>query len=196
MRVTGPREQATAAAQADSDGTYCSHAWNPFFIEGIKTLAFQWWEERGGVMPPSVYVPAGQGSLVLGLYRGFVELHQAFPSFEMPALFAVQHRSSAPLWTARHGEAPDLEPDDIPSLADGIAISEPVRQRSLLDALSATGGDVVTVGNGEIAAASLRLASQGLWVEPTAAAGLAGHAAAEGDADAVVVLTGHGTKAS
>ena len=193
--IDGPRPRATVAAQSDTDGTYCSHAWNPFFIEGIKTLAFQWWEEQAGCLPPRVYVPAGQGSLVLGLWHGFRELAAAFPELEIPRLVAVQHRTVAPLRAALDSdEQRDPAPDDIPSVADGIAIPDPVRQNKVLAAIDATGGDVVTVGNAEINEARRRLAAEGLWVEPTGAVGLAGHAVAGDDGDALIVLTGHGTK--
>ena len=195
VSVGGARPRATEAAQSDTEGTYCSHAWNPFFIEGIKTLAFQWWEEHEGRLPASVYVPAGQGSLVLGLCRGFGELAAAFADFETPRLIAVQHRTVAPLREAlAPDEQPEVGPGDLPSIADGIAIPDPVRQDKVLAAINATGGAVLTVGNAEIHEARRRLAAEGLWVEPTAAVGLAAHAAAGDGPDALVVLTGHGAK--
>ena len=91
--------------------------------------------------------------------------------------------------------------DDVPSLADGIMIADPVRRDALAEAIVGSGGHVVTIGNAELIAAHRRLAANGLWVEPTAAVGLAGYEADFGsdagpaDADSVVVLTGHGLKA-
>lgn len=209
VEVDGERAQATAAALADTDGTYTSHAWNPMFLEGIKTLAFQWWEERDGRLPARVYVPSGQGSVVLGLQQGFAELRASFPDLTTPALVAVQHRTVAPLVEAvakrQAHESPEARPEpganDVPSMADGIMTADPVRRDALVDAIVGSGGHVVTIGNAELVAAHRRLAANGLWVEPTAAVGLAGYAADFGndanaaDADSVVVLTGHGLKA-
>lgn len=194
--VEGARARATEAALDDADGTYCSHAWNPMFLEGTKTLALQWWQEQGGVLPRRVYAPAGQGSIVLGLHQGFAEIHRGIPEFRVPAIVAVQHRSAAPLWSATGaaGEPPAVEPTDEPSLADGIAITAPVRATAIAEALRAPGGGVRVVGNDEIIAARRRLAELGVWAEPTGAVAMAGYLQDGGD-DALVVVTGHGCKA-
>jgi threonine synthase len=196
VEVAGPRAAASAAAQADTGGTYCSHAWNPMFLEGVKTLALQWWQEHGGVLPQRVYVPAGQGSLVLGLHLGFQEIRAGVPEFRGPQIIAVQHRSAAPLWAAsgQAGTAPAPDDDDLPSLADGIAIPEPVRAAAIGAALRATGGRVVVVGNREIRAAQRRLASLGVWAEPTGAVAMAGVLQAGDNESALVAVTGHGLK--
>jgi len=198
VEVDGPRRNATDAALADTDGTYCSHAWNPMFLEGTKTMALQWWQEHGGVLPRRVYVPAGQGSVALGLYLGFTEIRAGVPEFRVPEIIAVQHRTAAPLWSAAGtpGAPPEPEPADLPSLADGIAIDEPVRQESLVRAIKETGGRVVVVGNEEIRAAHQRLAGMGVWAEPTGAVAMAGHTQAADGPDALVVVTGHGLKAT
>ena len=202
VEVDGPRGNATEAALADPDGTYCSHAWNPMFLEGTKTMALQWWQEHGGVLPRRVYVPVGQGSIALGLYHGFTEIRAGVPEFRVPEIIAVQHRTAAPLWEATGAPSaagePDHAPDatDIPSLADGIAIDKPVRQEALVRAIKDTGGRVVVVGNEEILDALKRLAGVGVWAEPTGAVAMAGHTQAGDGSDALVVVTGHGLKAT
>ncbi len=198
VEIDGPRPSATEAALADNDGTYCSHAWNPMFLEGTKTLAFQWWQEHGGELPERIYVPAGQGSLVLGLFYGFAEIRSALPDFQVPAIIAVQHRTAAPLWDATGMEGRPTAPDagDRPSIADGIAIAVPVRRRALAAAVVSTGGRVIVVGNEEILAAQRRLAAIGVWAEPTGAVAMAGHLQAGDGGEALVVVTGHGLKAA
>jgi len=208
VEVEGPRGNATEAALADPDGTYCSHAWNPMFLEGTKTMALQWWQEHGGVLPRRVYVPVGQGSIALGLYHGFTEIRAGVPEFRVPEIVAVQHRTAAPLWQAIEAPGADKEPDpasepdrapapepaDHPSLADGIAIDKPVRQEALVHAIKDTGGRVIVVGNEEIRDAQQRLAGVGVWAEPTGAVAMAGHMQAGDGSDALVVVTGHGLK--
>lgn len=198
ITVDGPRANATEAALSDSKGTYCSHAWNPMFLEGTKTLALQWWQEHGGALPRRVYVPAGQGSLVLGLHHGFDEIRRGIPEFRAPAIVTVQHRSAPSLWAAmgQDDAPPAVEPQDEPSIADGIAIDAPVRRDDLVRAIRDSGGRVLVVGNEEIRAAQRRLAAMGVWAEPTGAVAMAGWLQAGGDNDALVVVTGHGLKAA
>lgn len=198
VEVDGPRHLATDAAQADARGTYVSHAWNPFFLEGTKTLAFQWWERYRDELPRRVFVPAGQGSLVLGLWHGFAELRAGLPEVRMPKIVAVQHRTSAPLWeaTGQAGDSPTVEGDDHPSIADGIAIEKPVRASALVDAITGSGGRVVVVGNDEIREARRELCSHGVWAEPTGATAYAGFARLGGGDGDLVVVTGHGLKAT
>jgi len=197
VKIDGPRVNTTEAAIADNDGTYCSHAWNPMFLEGTKTMAFQWWQEHKGQLPKRIYVPAGQGSIVLGLFYGFLEINAAIPDFTVPAIMPVQHLTASPLWEATHTNGPAIEPrpEDIPSIADGIAIDQPVRRKALLTAVTKTRGRVIVVGNEEIRNAQRRLATMGVWAEPTGAVAMAGHMQVGDGEDALVVVTGHGLKA-
>src|SRR5258708_568731 len=77
--IPGTRQAVTdaaLAAAASGDSFYASHNWQPFFIEGTKTLAFEIWEQLGFRVPDNVLVPTGYGSNILGLERGFDELEQ------------------------------------------------------------------------------------------------------------------------
>jgi len=198
VEIDGPRGRASEAAQSDRDGTYLSHAWNPFFLEGTKTLAFQWWEQHRHQLPRRVFVPAGQGSLLLGLSSGFGELCAAFPDLRPPDLIAVQHRTAAPLWkaTGAEGVAPAAEPGDEPSIADGIAIDAPVRRAALAEAITSSGGGVAVVGNDEVRSAQAQLCAHGIWAEPTGAVAYAGYLQRGGAPGDLVVVTGHGLKAA
>ncbi|MFQ5744132.1 MAG: pyridoxal-phosphate dependent enzyme [Acidobacteriota bacterium] len=205
--VAGPRPRATVAAQQDAEGSYCSHAWNPLFIEGIKTLAFEWWEQQRGWLPHRIWVPAGQGSLVLGLSHGFGELRQVLAGRQTPAIMAVQHHSLAPL-RGNGMEGPNRgdvsggtmkrsrDEGGAPTLADGIAIPDPVRKRAVQQAVRESGGKVLTVDDEAIHKALAELADNGFWVEPTAAVGMAAHRQFAGGDDDLVVLTGHGLKSA
>jgi threonine synthase len=76
VKVEGPRERAAQAVQeAAAKGTYyASHYYNPFTLEGLKTIAYEMWEQLGGRAPDNVILPVGQGTLLLGAYRGFKDL--------------------------------------------------------------------------------------------------------------------------
>src|SRR5262245_620693 len=73
--IAGSRHAVTEAAMALGDTSfYASHNWQPFFIEGTKTLAYELWEQLGFAVPDAILVPTGYGSNILGLERGFDEL--------------------------------------------------------------------------------------------------------------------------
>jgi threonine synthase len=198
--IPGNRQDVTdAALAATGDSFYASHNWQPFFIEGTKTLAYELWEQLGFVVPDNILVPTGYGSNILGLQRGFDELLRRGEITRMPRLFAVQAANCAAFAAAWRGE-PGFVP--LPTVADGIATVKPVRTAEVLAALRRSRGGVVAVPEHEIAAALIRLGRLGLYVEPTAAT--VGAALSRLLADSTIapvettiaVVTGHGLKAA
>ena len=86
-RIPGSREDTSAAAmQAARICYYASHNWNPYFLHGVKTIAFEIWEQLGWKIPDNIIVPAGQGSLVLGCQIGFNELKVAEEIKKLPRI--------------------------------------------------------------------------------------------------------------
>lgn len=200
--VEGPREasqQAAIAAEAAGAGTYASHAWQPFFLEGTKTLAYEMWEDLGFTVPDAIVMPVGAGTSLLGLSIGFSELRRAGEITVLPRLYAAQPRNCSPLDAAWHHE-PDRAVRA--TVAEGTAIRSPQRLSQLLTALAASGGGTVAVGELEIATALSQLVARGLFAEPTSAVAAAGlsmlHRSGEiGPHEcAVVLLTGSGLKAA
>ncbi len=168
------------------------------FVEGVKTWAFEVWEQLGGRLPAAVFVPTGGGSAFVGGRRGF----DAVPG-RLPALIAAQPAACAPVLPAFESGAEDIAAV-LPgaTLAEGTKIGQPARGRQILSALRDSGGWVEAVTEQDIKEALHELWSQGLYVEPTAAVGAAafrvavrdGRAIPEGDS--VVLLTGSGLKAT
>ena len=103
IAVEGPRARATEALLEYMDRTgavYASHLWHPLFIEGLKTLAFELAEQLDWTAPDAVICPVGAGSILLGLYRGFVDLQRAGVVDHLPRLIAVQAEHVSPLYQA------------------------------------------------------------------------------------------------
>jgi threonine synthase len=202
--IPGTREAVTEAALA-AVGTsfYASHNWQPFFIEGTKTLAYELWEQLGFRVPDNILVPTGYGSNILGLDRGFDELARRGEIARRPRLFAVQAANCAAFaasWAAgTEGNVP-FTPGV--TAADGIATVKPVRTADVLAALRRSRGGVVAVPEAEIAPALQTLGRLGLFVEPTAATAgaalslLLRDGTIRPDDTTIVVLTGHGLKAT
>src|SRR6185437_4933762 len=109
--IPGTRQDVTEAAlQAVGESFYASHNWQPFFIEGTKTLAYELWEQLGFRVPDNILVPTGYGSNILGLDRGFDELERRGEIAARPRLFAVQAANCAAFAAAWAAGAEDLVP--------------------------------------------------------------------------------------
>ena len=202
--IHGSRQAVTEAAFAVSgESFYSSHNWQPFFIEGTKTLAFELWEQLGFCVPDNIVVPTGYGSNILGLERGFDELERSDEITARPRLFAVQAANCAAFaatWAAGRDQLVAFIPQ--PTIADGIAAAKPVRVAEVVRAVRRSGGSVVAVAEEEIASALATLGRLGFFVEPTAATAgaaltqLLDDGTIRADQLTVVVLTGSGLKAA
>jgi threonine synthase len=203
IRVPGPRQGVAEAAMADDSGYfYASHNWDPSFLDGIKTIGYEIWEQCGFSVPDVIIAPTGGGSNLLGCFRAFRELCAVGEVDRLPRLYGAQSESCQPMARAFETDAETyLEVETYPSIAEGIAVSRPVRSRALLGAIRESGGAIRAVSETSIAAAHDRLARSGLYVEPTSAtaAALLDQLIREGtiraEEKAVVILTGSGLKA-
>jgi threonine synthase len=200
--VPGTRQDtADEAVRQSSARFYASHNWHPFFLQGVKLLAYEVWEDLGFEAPDAVLVPAGSGSLVLGFWLGFTELLDAGSIARLPRLLAVQPRNCQPLAAAFATGAEDVVVAQWPpTIAEGTAIAEPVRAREVLRAVRASDGVITSVSEEQIADAVKALARRGLYVEPTSAQvvaalpGLVESGVVSAGARVVAVLSGSGLK--
>ncbi|GAA3883982.1 pyridoxal-phosphate dependent enzyme [Leifsonia kafniensis] len=199
-------ETAAEAERRAADIFYASHNWHPAFLQGVKLMSYEIWEDLGFVAPDNVVVPAGAGSNVLGLSLGFGELLRAGCIERMPRIFAAQPANCAPLVDAFDQGAlgVDIARQDrwSPTIAEGASIGAPVRDREVLAAIRTCGGGMNAVAEDAIVDALRMLLTRGLYTEPTGALGFAAalHHLGTGLIDqgetTVVVLTGSGLKAS
>jgi threonine synthase len=204
VTIKGSRQDvAEAALRQSAEIFYASHNWQPFFVEGTKTLAYELWEQAGFRAPDNVVVPLGYGSNVLGAERGFDELLRAGEIARRPRLFGVQAARCAPYAAAFRAGVEHLVASEIaPTVAEGIATPRPTRVVDVLHAVRDTGGSIVAVEEAEIVQALRDLARLGLYVEPTSAVAAAGLSrlltagVIRPQEDTVLVLTGSGLKAS
>lgn len=198
-RIDGPRSAAAEAvrAAAENGAIYASHAYLPFGLAGIATIAYELVEQLGAA-PGSVIAPAGHGSLLLGIARGFSAMKAAGIIPNLPVLVGVQARACAPLWAlSTQGAAGLAWVTEGETLAEGVRVRQPLRGDELLVAVSASRGRIVAVEEQEIAPARDALARAGLFVEPTSAIVWAAlpQVAAELPEPVVLVLSGSGLKA-
>jgi threonine synthase len=202
VRVPGSREDTAHAVMAAAETTfYASHSWNPFFFQGTKTFAYEVCEQLGWQAPDSLVLPAGNGTLLLGAVIGFRELAEMGIISTQPRLIAVQSAACAPLARAFRENLhanPAIQKAD--TLAEGIAIADPIRGPQIVEAVRQSGGDFVTVGEEEIREALGMIGRLGIFIEPTSAAAIAGlrqYLSRSGSDERIVsVFTGNGLKAT
>jgi threonine synthase len=165
---------------------------NPYRLEGQKTAAFEICDALGAA-PDWLCLPVGNAGNITSYWMGFQQHHQIYCG-GLPRLLGVQAAGSAPLVLGHPVDNPE-------TVATAIRIGRPARGEQALQAAEESHGRIIAAGDSEILAMQRRLASEGVWVEPASAAGLAGLAneIAAGRLElsgkrVVAVCTGHGLK--
>jgi len=176
QRVAGSRERtADVTMEAALKTYYASHCWNPYFLHGTKTFAYETWEQLDRRAPDAVVLPVGHGTLFLGTYIGFRELRDAGLVKKIPKLVGIQSAFCDPLSRAfRKGAEREVEITKKETLAEGIAIAKPVRGKQILKAVRETGGEILSVTDREVIVALKEMGQRGHYIEPTSAATVAG----------------------
>lgn len=203
IRVEGDYDQAfdLAMSACSRFGWYNRNTGiNPYLSEGKKTVAFEIAEQLGWEAPDWVFVPVGDGNIIASVGKGFEELlHIGFIE-KLPRLVAVQSEGSSAIVDALLGDGV-VRPVEVDTLADSIAVGHPRDPDRAMRAVRQSGGLGVKVRDSEILDAQSLLANkEGVFVEPSAAASLAGlvRLAASGDVQrddrVVLLLTGNGLK--
>ncbi len=181
------RAEATRACAEDRNAYDASHVRNPIFRSGVATLACAW--RRAGSIPPTIYLPVGNGSLLLGLWEGIAELLAEGSIDRAPKLIAVQSERCAPI------AAPE-DPGDGKTIADGCAILAPPAAGEIRQAIAASGGSAIAVTEEEIDRAWKAAWTHGFPIEPTSALAFAGYERMPATGPCAIIATGSGLKFS
>jgi threonine synthase len=181
---------------------YCGFQSNPYAIQGLKTIAYEICEQFNWMPPDLVIFPVGTGSSLLGSWKGFTELKNIGIIKKVPSLVCVQPEGCAPISNAFQKGLEELVPINKPeTIAEGLMIGYPIRGKQVLKAVKATCGVCEIVSDDEIIDAVKLIGKlEGLFVEPSAAASLAGlsklirNGVIGEDKKIVCMLTGTGLK--
>jgi len=193
----GTRDETADACRAkalDEHIYYANHVYNPFFYQGTKTYIYEVYEQLGRV-PDNLFIPVGNGTLLLGCRTALLELFAAGLIKRLPRLFMVQSEACAPLYGAK------TTPRDIipqPTLAEGIAIGKPMRGEEILGGGYPGESEVILIPEDKILPARALLAKSGFFVEHTTAATYAAYLAYREnhslEGDSLIPLCGAGLK--
>lgn len=164
--IDGDRMEVNREAiKAEREGlVYVGHWWNPYFIEGEKTMAYEAYEQIGSV--DYVVVPVGSGTILLGLYKGYQELVELQALNKVPKIIAVQACGYTKVCEDLGARKECITKS---KLADGVAIADPPRRGQIVEAVKRTNGHGIIVEDEEIKKALVELRELGFIVEPTSA---------------------------
>ena len=174
--------------------------YNPMTLDAKKTVALEIWEQLGREVPDVVVCPVGDGPTLSAIAKGFNELVACGVSGRIPRIVGVQAEGAQPLKRAwESGTA--LEPVIPHTIADGIAVGDPVSAGMVLRDVKRSSGTFVAVSDDDLRTAMGTLASRGgILAEPAGAAAWAGleraveQSAVGRDERVVVMVTGTAMK--
>ena len=176
-------------------------AYHPLTLEGKKTAALEIWAQLGGRAPDAVVVSVGDGVILGGVHKGFVDLQRAGLIERLPRLVGVQAESSDAIHryvqTGTYADAANPT-----TRADSISVTCPSNAHGARRAILESAGQTLTVTDDQILSAQALLAARtGIFTEPAGATAFAGLAKLQagprplpGSARVVVLATGHGLK--
>jgi threonine synthase len=179
---------------------YPLNSFNPWRLEGQKTIAYEIAEEIGE--PDNVIVPVGNAGNIYAIWKGFTELQEAGVISKIPRMIGIQAEGAAPIAKAIEKGLNEPEFFENPeTIATAIRIGKPVNWKKAIKAIRSSKGTALSVSDQEIIDAQKKLArEEGIGAEPASAAALAGYEKAinEGIVDKdqknVLILTGHALK--
>jgi threonine synthase len=177
-----------------------STGYNPFMTEGKKTAALEIAEQLGWDVPDKVFVGVGDGCIIGGLWKGFLDLHRLGLIDRLPQLIGVQSETASAIVDAANGDGRVRE-GAAHTVADSINVGRPRDATKAIRAIKNSGGRGVKVSDEEIIRSIPELARKtGVFVEPAAAATLAGfkkmisEGAIKSGERVLLMLTGNGLK--
>jgi threonine synthase len=173
---------------------------NPFTGEGKKSAALEIARDLGHA-PQAVVCSVGDGCIISGLYKGFLDLLGLGLIDKLPRLYGVQAKGANPLVRAFESNSPIAPLAECNTIADSISVGYPRDGVKALRAVKNSLGAMISVSDDEILAAQKTLANKaGVFSEPAASASFAGllklidYGNIIIDEEVVVLLTGHGLK--
>ena len=166
---------------------------NPTRLQGQKTAAFEIVDALGDA--PDIHcLPVGNAGNITAYWKGYKEYYKDGMSSQLPQMYGFQAAGAAPIVKGKIVKNPD-------TIATAIRIGNPASWAQAVEARDVSGGVIDSVTDKEILSAyRLIAAKEGIFVEPSSAAGLAGlikykkAGKLPKDKTIVITVTGHGLK--
>ena len=166
---------------------------NPFRIEGQKTASFEVVDMLGDA--PDIHaLPVGNAGNITAYWKGYEEYFADKISSKLPQMWGFQAAGAAPIVLGKRVENPE-------TIATAIRIGNPASWQQAETARDKSKGLIDSVTDEEILEAyRLVAAKEGVFVEPSSAAGIAGLIKKQSEGKLpkgkriVITVTGNGLK--
>lgn len=202
-KVKGSYDDAFKAALEYTHSHNClcrNTGYHPLTVDGKKSSGLEIYLQCGNQVPDWIVVPVGDGVILTGIYKAFLDLQRAGITDRLPRLLCVQAESSDAITS--YWETGVYHDAASPStVADSISVKTPALAHWAVLALWETDGKAQRVSENEILSAQLELARNwGVFAEPSSSATLVGlkNAMQKGwikpKDKVVLMITGHGLK--
>lgn len=171
VRIPGARSEAARAVleAVEAGQTYGSHAYLPFGLPGIATIAYELAAQTNGCIG-SVIAPTGHGGLLWGVINGFSALVNAGEMAKQPYYVGVQAEACSPMaYAFRAGFAGQYATSEGETLAEGVRVTTPVHGKAIIQSLQNGAGEIIAISEERIATAWSALSRKGIYCEPTSA---------------------------
>ncbi|MEN9698177.1 MAG: hypothetical protein RL448_132 [Actinomycetota bacterium] len=166
---------------------------NPFRIEGQKTASFEIVDFLNDA-PDYHVLPVGNAGNITAYWKGYLEYRGDRKTSRLPKMWGFQAAGAAPIVKGEVVKNPE-------TIATAIRIGNPASWDGAIAARDKSGGLIDSVTDEEILNAYRMLAAkEGVFVEPSSAAGIAGLLKHQQNGTLpkgkrmVVTVTGHGLK--
>lgn len=171
--------------------------YNPLTIEGKKTVSFEIFESLEKI-PDYIFLPVGDGVILSGVYKGFIDLLKIGKIKKIPTIIGVQAEKSNAISKALKNNG-FYNKVTGKTIADSISVKVPAAGYYCLKKLIKYNGFFVEVSDNEILNAQKELAKlTGIFAEPSAAASYAGfkkiYKKINKNSQIVLLITGSGLK--
>jgi threonine synthase len=176
---------------------------DPFILEGEKTLVFEICEQLGWKTPRRIIAPMGTGGLLTMVWKGLNELKRVkLIEDRFWHLIGVQAKGCAPIVKAFEEGCTSVKPaSSAQTIAVDLKVAAPPLGDMALEAIKKTHGLAIAVSDEEILEATRLLArTEGIFAEPAAASTIAAlrklieSKDVDTDEEVACIITGAGLK--
>jgi len=174
--------------------------YNSYTREGKKTCSYEICEQLGWKCPDKIFVPVGDGNLISGMWKGFVDLYELGFIDRLPQLISCQAENMDAINRAFESDGV-IRPVKGKTVADSISVSFPHDGDAALKAIKESGGFAISVSDEQIIQAIPELArATSVFGEPSGVAPFAALQRAVStnriaeDEKIIILMSGNGLK--
>lgn len=145
--------------------------YNPYTREGKKTVSFEICEQLEWEVPDYMFVPVGDGNIISGVWKGFLEFKKIGFIDKLPKLVGVQAGESDSIYLAYNKKLSVPQRVSGNTICDSISVKLPKDGVAALIAIKESQGTVIHVEDKEVLSAMAEFSSKtGVFAESSASA--------------------------